>query len=80
MKKRILNANKLREWVADHGVIESENRIREVTGYSLSTLQKMKDGSYKHCPGFAERRALVHLTGISEDELFPLQVNEEFAS
>lgn len=78
--KRRLNSDKLKEWIDHYGSIPAENRIREVTGYSLSTLQKMKDGSYNHCPGFAERRALVDITGMSEDVLFPVCSEGDAAS
>lgn len=77
--KRKVNSDKLKGWIRQHGGMPAENRIREVTGYSMSTLQKITDGSYKHCPGFAERKALIELTGLDEAELFP-EVTSEVAS
>jgi hypothetical protein len=69
--KRKLNSELLNEWISTHGGHMAEAEILKVTGYSLSTLQKMKEGSYPSTPGFAERSVLVELTKIEMDKLFP---------
>lgn len=71
MKRRV-DEHRLNEWMAKKGPSGLTVLVEE-TRLSIHTLYRMSAGIYKNEPSPATRKAMCDATGMSEDELFPLQ-------
>ncbi len=68
---RKTNGKLLKEWVLSNGENEAVAQIMKKTGLQFSTIDKLLRDKYYSQPGYTVRQALVELTHIDEDKLFP---------
>lgn len=67
---RMINTDVLNRWIEERGNDGMAELLR--AGLSIHTLARMIQGSYPSVPRRRARRALCSVTGLGENELFPI--------
>lgn len=68
---RRINGELINKWITENGEHEAVAKIMAKTGLSASTIEKLTRGQYPSQPSYLVRKALLDLTKMKEDELFP---------
>lgn len=80
-KARKTDIDRLRSWVAAHEVESEAIEKLESTGLSAWTIREMLKGTYQKEPRPSTVKLFCMVTGLHEDDLFPLvTASEEQAS
>lgn len=68
---RRINGELINKWIKENGQHEAVAKIVAKTGLSPSTVEKLTRGNYPSQPSYLIRKALLELTKMNEDDLFP---------